>query len=619
MRRVRFALLALLAAVLLLTFTAPSARAVDIPGIDICPKMAPVASLPNEGVVGVVGEKPQALTNFDEKHIWSSGGFAGMYASPYDLGCAANPASYLKVAQAQANAKATNGLLGIGYIATSITDSIDRRAWAPEWIGVFMGDFATRATEVIGQEILYPLLGLGLLVASCVMILRFRGGNISKAASATAWVVLALMVSAFFIAAPTLLSSDAQKAGASTVAALNGGENASDAQTDRVADAVHYQGWLRRTFGTDNSAVATKYGPSLLVSERITWAELATNNTPEELRALRKQKAEDFKTIAAKVKDEDPGAYQWLTGQNDGSGIALTEMLYALVAAFFRFMVDLLLVMATILISVLALTWLAASPVIVTPFGRLFGIGLLNTTVRALLYVLEAAIGSWLFGIYMQVAMQPGQSTWWSILLLIVGTIVAWTLIRPDRKALALATMGHVHGTGRLMRLVTAAAVAYLGGRAAGRATARRMREDEEVDITPVPSTEYVAPPVPALTASAPTQPVEVHVRLTIADERGLPPGRESDVVDGEVVWDSAAHQAVASGTVYQRPISTGAPMPVPPPPGTLGEVELYQRPAPTDPDDVYVPCPWCRGSGCGHCEHEGTVPKWVRDEVSPE
>jgi hypothetical protein len=610
-RRIRIVILAALAAVLLLAFTAPSAKAVGIPGIDLCPKTAPFAALPNEGLIGVVGEQPQQISSFSTSTIWSNGGFAGMYTTPYDLGCAANPASYLKLGSAKANAATTNAILGVGYMATSVTDSIDRRAWAPQWIGAFLGDFTSRATDVISTKIIYPLLGLGLIVSSCYMLIRFRGGNVAGASSAVGWVFIVLALTAFVIISPVFISSSTQRAGDIAVSTLNGGDNASDSTTDRIVEAVHYQGWLRRTFGTADSPVAKKYGPSLLASERISWAELASNNDPDEIKALRTEKAKQFKEIAANVKDEDPGAYRWLTGEADGSGIALTETLYALTASFFRFAVDLLLVMATILIAILCLVWLAGSPYFVTPFGRITAVGVLNSTVRSVVYVLEAAVGSWLFGIYMQVSMQPGQSTWWSILLLFVGTLTAWTLIRPDRKMLALATMGHVRGHGRIVRLLTTMAMAYLGGRTAGRAAARQFQE-EEVDITPGRSEDYVAAPL--------GQPVHVRVRPVMADERGIDsPAAPAGVVEGEVIWDSADMPTLPSGDVYQRPLAPDGPMPTPPPAGSLGEVEVYQRPTPVHEDDQYVTCPWCHGNGCGHCEYDGVIPKWVRDQVSPE
>lgn len=615
MRRYRIAIFAALAAALLLAFTAPSAKAAPsgLPLIDVCPKNAPIATLPNEGIVGVVGEQPQQIKSFSPETVWSNGGFAGMYTSTYDLGCASNPASYVKIGKGTTNSTVTNAILGIGYMSTSITDSIDRRAWAPQWIAVFLGDFADRAADVISLKIIYPLLGLGLLFSSGWLLFRFRSGNIAGAASGVMWVFAVLVITAFVLVSPTFTASSSQRAGDAAVSTLNAGDNASDSSTDRIVEAVHYQGWLRRTFGTSDSAVAKKYGPALLQSERISWPELAVNNDPDELKALRIEKSKQFKEIASDVKAQDPGAYRWLTGEADGSGIALTEMLYALVASFFRFAVDLLLIMATILLAVLALIWLAASPYIVTPTGRATGIGMLNSTVRALVYVLEAAIGSWLFGVYMQVSMQPGQSTWWSMLLLFVGSIVAWTMIRPDRKMLALATMGHVRGHGRIVRLLTTMAMAYLGGRAAGRGAARaRDEEESEIDLSSGWSEDYTAPPLP--------QPQEVIVRLTINDERGLPSGTYAgDVVDGEVVWDSGQMPGLPAGDVYQRPIGTGPVVPTPPPAGSLGEVEVYQRPTPTDPDDQYVTCPWCNGSGCGHCENAGVVPKWARDQVSPE
>jgi hypothetical protein len=556
-----------------------AAPAIDIPGINVCSPTPPVADPPNVGMIGVIGERPSVVSpRLDPETVWSNGGFAGMYAAPYDLGCAADPSSYLNLAEAKGNSALTNTALGVGFMGTSLADSVDRRAWNPSWISTFLGDFADRATGLIEREVMVPFLFAGLAAASLIALWKFHDGNVAGAAKAFGWVVFVLTLSWILLIAPTWAASTAQSGSAGLVSVLSQGPNASDSATDRTAEAVHYQGWLRRTFGTENTAVATKYGPALLAAQRITWDEWRqVEGRPERLQALRAQKAESFKGIAEKVKAEDPGAYQWLTGAKDPSGIAMVEAAYAWAAAFFRLAADFLLLLSTLMLVVLCLAWLLGAPVLVTPTGQALGVGMLNASARAVGYVLQAAIGSWLFGLYLQACLQPGQSTWWSALLLIVGTILAWTLIRPDRKALALATMGRVNGTGKLVRLLTGLAMAYVGGKAAGKVVAGAVRRDVERDITPPPlPSEPVAAPAPIPTV------VVGNVHEIRYEAAGLP---GEAVIDGEVIYDSRDAAVVGPGAIYQRPEE---PMPTPPPAGSVGEVEIYQRPpvAPSDADE---------------------------------
>lgn len=607
-RRACGVVLSLLFGVGLLVLAAPPARAVDVPGFDVCEKESPVADPPSTGVIGVLGEMPNTIApRTDVDHLWSSGGFSGFYSTPYDLGCASNPASYLKLATASADSSTTNTLVAFSHAVTSIADSIDRRAWNPSWLKEFLGQFASDLTSVITNEVLLPLITLGTIGGSLMMLIRFRAGDVAGAAQGVAWVFVVLTVGGFLIVAPSWAATTSQSAGAGAVAALNGGKNASDAATDRTVEAVHYQSWLRRTFGSDQTEVGKKYGEAILDAQRITWAEFRqVEGDPQQFEALRRYKAKQFADLAAKVKAEDPGAYQWLTREKEGSGIALVEAAFALAAGFFRICVDLLLIMCVIGLVFLACFWLALMPFLVTPAGRGLGVGLLNTGVRMVGYVLIAAIGSWMFGVYLQAALQPGQSVWWSIVLLLVGTVIAWTLIRPDRKALSLMTMGRVSGQGRLLKLLTGLGLSYLSGSVAGRKAAERM--DREFPIH--------TPPAPATPAEE-VQPVQ-YVRAT----EPAPPGTsalggqsEEEPLEGEVVWEVPR---LPSGPIYQRP-DESTHVPTPPPAGSVGEVVLYQRrPTSEHPDDQFVSCPWCRGSGCERCEHEGVVPKWIKDQVDP-
>lgn len=551
-----------------------------LPGIDICDPTPPLADSPSTGVIGTLGEPPHRITpRGDETTIWSSGGFAGMTSTPYDLGCAGNPGSYLRMAKANADAATTNTLSTFAFAVTSLADSIDRRAWNPVWLKEFLGNFSSDVAAIITNKILFVLLAVGMAASSLLMLIKFRDGNMVGAAQGVAWVLVVLALGAFLLVGPSLAATSAQSAGSGLVAAMNGGRDASDAATDRATEAIHYQAWLRRTFGSEQTEVGTKYGMALLDSQRITWAEREqVYGDPKALQSLREYKAGQFEEIAKKVKAEDPGAYQWLTREKEGSGISLVEACFALAAGFFRIAVDLLMLIAIVGLVFLACFFLALLPFLVTPAGYVLGIGMLNTAARAVGYVGIAAIGSFLFGIYLQAALQPGQSAWWSILLLVVGTIIAWTMIRPDRKALSLMTMGRVNGSGKLMKLLTGLTLSYVGGRVAGKRAAREFTE-REFDLTPEPS-ENVAAPAPQF----------VYVRAT----ESAPPGtlglgayREEEVLDGEVIYDSREASTLPTGTI--RDVAPDArPMPTPPPAGSVGEVEIYQRPAPSEPESSH-------------------------------
>lgn len=568
---------AFLMALFTLVFCAPASaspqRAPDIPGIEICPKEAPFAATPESGLAGLLGERPVKITTDNSpEHIWTTGGFAGLRSHTYDLGCAMDPTSYTRVTYARMDSSITNAITSIGDSIVSLTDSVDRRAWEPGWVVSFLQDFATRATGIINTTILIPFLGLGLLATTALLLFRAHHGDIGTAASAVGWTLIVMTVSSLLLLSPLLASKTAQMTGGATVAALNNGANPSDAATNQIVKNVQYQGWLRRNFGSAQTWVGTKYGPDLLASTRVSWAELDRINAlpvddqPDARKELTDRKAEEFKAIAEKIENKDPIAYRYVTGEEAGSAETLVELLFVLASCAFRLAASVLMIICTITLVLLAIIWLVAAPIIVLPSvgrfsGQEMGMSLANSAVRALGYVLAAAIGSWLFGIYLQAAMAPGMTLWWSLLMLVLGSGIAWTVIRPDRKFLSIVSLGRVDGYGYVGRLLTSAAIAYFTGRIAGRTAAREVLDDDE---EPERLSEDVSQPTRTVHANIynPARPFVPETPTTV----------DAEPLQGKVI------QSLPSGVpAYER--STGEQeTPAPPPDGASSPYTPYER-----------------------------------------
>jgi hypothetical protein len=484
-----------------------SAKAIDLPGIEICPKNAPFATTPESGLAGLLGERPlQITTDNTPQHIWTTGGFSGMRARTYDLGCAIDPTSWSRVTSANADSGVSNAFLSIGDGVVSLTDSIDRRAWEPGWTLSFLDGFARHVSSLVGTILLLPYLGLALLLATILLLWRSHRGDMSGAATNVGWIFVVMTITSLILISPVMIAKAGQGVGSQAVALMNGGPNASDAATNQIVYNVEYQGFLRRNFGSAESEVGKKYGPDLLAAARVSWAEMdAIAALPEGQRSdarekLTKAKEKDFKEIAEKVKDADPTAYRYLTGAQFGSFETIIELLFIGASCFFRLAAAVLMVTCAISLAVLAVIWLVLTPLIVLPAigrhtGRDMGIGLINNAVTAIKYVLMAAAGSWLFGLYAQAAMAPGIGVAWSLLLLIIGTVLAWTAIRPDRKFLSILSLGRVNGYGYIGRLVKTLAAAYVGGWAAGATVNRHNDEREEQQQEPERLSENVSSP----------------------------------------------------------------------------------------------------------------------------
>lgn len=545
--------------------SAPQA-AIDIPGVDVCAKNAPFVNTPDSGLAGLVGERPLKITTDNSpEHIWSTGGFGGLRSYTYDLGCAIDPTSWVRVTNANTEAGLANWITSVSNAMTSLTDSVDRRAWQPGYVTTFLEDFATRAMGVVDASILVPMLGLGLVGATALLLYRAHDGNIGAVAGSIGWIMVVLTTTSLLILAPLILSDGATAGGGMVATTLNNGANPSDAATNQIVKNVQYQGWLRRNFGSQDTLVAKRYGPDLLASTRISWAELDTINKarpseqPKVRKALSDKKEKAFKDIAEKVKDEDPIAYKYLTGEESTSTETLLEVLFVLATCLFRLATAILMIACTITLVLLAIIWVVATPALVLPpagrfNGQEMGMGLVNSATRALGYVVAAVFGSWLFGIYLQACLAPGMSAWWSLGLLVLGSGIAWTVIRPDRKFLSIISLGRVNGYGYVGKMVYTAAIAYFTGRIAGRAAGEEVvesLEDEDEQARPAQvRTQPAVTATPTVHADIYT-PAAPFIHEGPALPGGLPPYERET---GEPVAAKPAPPPDDAESPYERP-----------------------------------------------------------------
>jgi hypothetical protein len=576
---------ALVAAIVLVGVAGASAApAPGLGPIHICHPTAPVPSDPESDLPGVFLTAPKTppaettpIAPVDPNHLLETSGFSGMSPITYDLGCGLDLTTYGRQINAWEDSALGDKVVLLGQSATAASDAISRWAFDPAWITALLGHFTSTAVSVITVRILAPGLGVGLLACTLLLLKRARRGDTAGVASALCWSLIVIVLLSLVALKPTAASLATQKGLGGVTASLYGGSDPAAAATDATMRAVHYEGWLRRTFGTSDSDTAATYGPALLATTRITWAEQeatdparATSDADRQARihartALLTAKEDQFRKVAGEVKAADPDAYRWLTGEHGSAGVAIYETAFALVAAGFRIAVDLLIVLCLILICVLGIAWLLASPYLVTPRGEAMGRNLLDSTGRALGYVVTAGLGSWLFTIFSQFVLQPGWPSWVSFLMMAIGSFMFWSVLRPDRKAMAIISNGNVHGRSRMLHSLIRRGVGlgihtWIAHHAVEqfRATAAELRPEagpsaEEAAEAgqqftgprPAPAPVFTPPPVPPTTRPGPA--------VTPA---GIPVGRPQPTTGEE--W---------------------TPDPVPPPAGTLSEVpEVYDR-----------------------------------------
>lgn len=521
MKRAGLALLAAVAFSGLIVAAAPSAQAapaLDIPGIDTCAKDVPLPQLPDAGLPGIFVESPDHTTApyddsaqpipvpADPAALFGTSGMGGMMPFTYDQGCNFLDAS--AHLSAWTDREFSSYPVAFGQAFTALGDSIDRRAWKPAWVTDLLGDLSNRAADAIEVKVLVPFLGLGLLVASIMLMRRAARGQTAQVAQAVAWTVLVLAIGAFVLWSPTRVATATQAGAGKIVGSLYAGSgpdqdvSPAQASTENIMQTIHYNGWLRRTFGSDTSGTARHYGPLLLATTRLTWQEEIRTDpdwegitTPAEREAavadrvaLIKAKQKQFENVTEQIKHDDPIAYQWVKGGQGTVTQAMFEASFAFLASGIRIAADLLVMLAVLLLVGVGVVWLLAMAVLVTPAGEGMGRGLLNAAARAVGYALEGGIAAWLWSLWAGVVLAPGEASWWAFVLLAVSAFIFWTVLRPDRKALSLLTAGKVRGNGRWTRwafgrILTGVGAGWAAAKTQGKAEREQWRAADARDM----------------------------------------------------------------------------------------------------------------------------------------
>lgn len=554
-----------------------------IPGVDLCDPEAPLPQPPDSDLPGIFIERPKTVITApkadaaDTSNLFSTSGVSGMRPIVYDLGCGFDPSAADDRVGAWTNSNVAGMFITWSQTLTMFTSAIEQYAWDPAWIPNLLGNLAEATVNKAQARVVLPFLGTGLIMCSVLLVLRARKGNFAGVAQAVAWAILVLLIGGLIVAKPTSLASGTQAGTGAVVSSLYGGSGSPTlSATESIMRDVHYQGWLRRTFGNENSETARRYGPTLLAATRTTWTEFEatdpsrarSDDEREQILERRKEmlerKADLFKETAEKIKNEDPEAYTWLTGRQASFSVAIYEWLFAIAASLFRIMAGLVVILGLLLLTVLGFAWLLASPWLVTPWGEGMGRGLLDATARSLGYVIVTSVGTWMYVTYSGIVMTPGTPTPLVLLLLALGTFAFWAIVRPDRKILSLLSAGRVRGRGKWSRRmikysVLAAVASKIVTQDAGKAVVADVK-GQPVKTTSSGSKSRPRPPAPP----PPPKPKS---------------GRKPPA---SIVNPPTAGAPGGTGTVYTRPTTRKprANHPTPPPPGATGTVtSIYTRP----------------------------------------
>jgi hypothetical protein len=418
----------------------------------------PTPSAPDSGLAGWFAERPASSTKPGPQGIYSEYGYAGYSFNTYGLGCIGDvTAPDVKFENTIAN--------GEFMVATAIigaSNALRERAWDPAELWGWADPLVDQATKAVYQKVFSVFGVLTLCVVGLYLIWRSRQAEMGSATTTAGWAIL-VMVGVTAIAAwpvhsanladktltttlgvvhdavgPRAQNTPADKCDDKTPGACEDNRPPAVRASDTATDTMLYRNWLRGVLGSADSETALKYGRALYDARSISWADQQKiKDNPKTRPATLDAKKQQWATIAAQIKTEDPEAYEYLQGINgmDRVGSGFIAVLAAAMFAMFDLTASLL-----VLLGFLIFRWAVIAAPILGTVGLLrpasAGIRrLANAVVAAVFNIAIFGTGAAIYLFAVDMIMNTGSLPGWLqvVLVWLVG-VVGWLLLRPYRR-----------------------------------------------------------------------------------------------------------------------------------------------------------------------------------------
>lgn len=491
-----------------------------IPGIPDC-KQAPTPDVPGQGIAGFFSNSPDQppatadpFTPDAKTTIYQQYGYAGLRWSTYDLGCGPdtmrNPDAVIGTAFA-------NWVVQPALAVTALTGSVTEVAFNPTFLNVF-DPVIEHVSTALHDNLFATWIPAVLALLGILLIWRANRASLATSAAAVGWaLIVVILATALFrwpVAAGHAADLTVTRTLGTVVQKLDGRDEQVDPGTavaSNVVDTILYKGWLAGTLGSADSKTAKKYGPALFKAQALTWAEARLLETdPDAGKKLLEAKQDQWKDLAQRIKDEDPNAYEYLTGQRSDTrvGYAFLSLIATFLALPFLLVSALLLLGCFMIVRLAVMMFPAFATLGAFPHGRGLVTGLGRTVAAAVVNSIIFGIGAGVTVSVLGLLMAPsGAPAWLGLVLMPLFTFVMWMALKPFRRLTSMVSADDDHfrratnsfndaGSGLGSRtkdaLVTAAAASVGAGAAV---FASKTLEDEEAG----PDTERAeARPTPA-------------------------------------------------------------------------------------------------------------------------
>jgi hypothetical protein len=533
MRRAVLRVVLLLAALAVAGVVLPS-PATAIPGFSDC-KDAPTPEVPGRGIAGFFDQgpavpPPQAdpFAPGSNTTIYEQYGYAGLRWHTYDLGCGPDA---MRQPDAVIGTAMSNWLMQAPIALTALTGSLTEVAFEPTFLGSFDAVTA-RVSTALHDSLFASWVPAVIALLGAVIIFKARSSALATTAGAIGWTLMVVLVTTALFRWPMQAgqAADATVTGTlgAVVSRLDGRGPDVDPGTavaSNVTESIFYRAWLAGNLGSPDTATAERYGPELFKAGALTWQEAsALEADPERGKQIVEEKQQAWKDVADTIQDEDPEAYEYLTGRRSETriGYAILSTLAAFLALPFLLVSALLLLGCFLIVRLGVMLFPAFATLGVFPATRGLVLGLVQTVGAAVVNAIIFGVGAGVTVAVLGILFHPGGGApgWLGLVLMPVFSFIMWVALRPFRRLTSMVSADREHFGGMAgatgaaartgghwaKRITTAGISAATGGAAAGAAVA--MAQDAgpgsqppdraEARTTPSPITPPVALPSPS-------------------------------------------------------------------------------------------------------------------------
>lgn len=542
---------------------------------------APVPGAPDSGLPGWFVSKPSSATAGGPQGLYSQYGYAGYDFAAYDTDCApdlVNPQGAFENTIANGEFMAATAVIGA-------SNAMRERAWDPRSMWAWADPLVTSATRAIYTKVFSVFGIITLCVVGLYLIWRSRQADMSAALTTAGWALLVMVavtalaawpVTSANLADTTLINTlgvvhDAVGPRPATIAGTCTDTKCEDQRppavraSDTATETMLFRNWLRGTLGSADSGTAQKYGRALYDAKSLTWDEAAKGRASQDARkAIVAAKAEQWNKIAAQIKDEDPEAYEYLTGAKgmDRIGAGFIALLSSVLFAMFDLVASVL-----VLLGFLIFRWAVIAAPVLGTIGMLrpasSGIRrLANAVVAAIFNICIFGTGAAIYLFAVDIVMStPTLPGWLQVVLVWLCGMVGWLLLRPYRRITQLGgkdTHGVVNAAGswhrRFFRDVRDAAVLE---------AAVSVSKDHRQHTTRVVAEDPNARPESRFEDPATSRPTPSSAPEPSAPAPAAAPARARPVRTG---WTEPEAPDLSSGYSVYRPDRADSPAPAPTP-----------------------------------------------------